>query len=179
MMSEIDQVLDDLSMANVAFNAPRTLRVNEPAVIQVLVSGQQMVGQLEEQLTELGEREGERIRASDRMDARLTGLGFKIEAITPAVQLVSGSGVTEWRWEIEPTRVGTQRLHLTLSALIAVDGTESAYTVRTFARTLDIRVTWGERVSGFLSDNWQWLWAALLVPVAGLLFRRRGRLVAR
>jgi hypothetical protein len=174
--SELDRILAGLPLANAAFNAPATLKVNESAVIQLFLSGEQPIRKLQDQLTELGEKEGARIRASDRMEARLSGLGFKIEAISPAVQLVSGQGVTEWRWEIEPTRVGTRRLHLTLSALIDLKGIESPYAVRTFERSLDVRVTWGERLTGFVSDNWQWLWTALLIPLGGwALSRRRDR----
>jgi hypothetical protein len=175
LRSEIDRVLDGLSLGNVAFNAPKTLRANESAVIQLLLSGEQPIDQLQEQLTELGEKEGEQIKVSDRMEARLSGLGFKIEAITPGVQLVSGEGITEWRWEIEPTKVGRRRLHLSLSALIDLRGSESTYTVRTFERSLDVRVTWSERLSGFFSDNWKWLWTTLLIPLAGWALGRRKR----
>ena len=168
-------MLAGLPLANVAFNAPETLRVHETAVIQLLLSGEQPIEQLQDQLTELGEKEGEQIKVSDRMEAQLSGLGFTIAAITPAVQPVSGQGVTEWRWEIEPTRVGTRRLHLTLSALIDVKGRESTYAIRTFERSLDVRVTWSERLSGFFSDNWQWLWTALLIPLVGWALSRRRR----
>ena len=50
LRSEIDRVLDGLSLANVAFNAPTTLRVNESAVIQLLLSGEQPIDQLQDQL---------------------------------------------------------------------------------------------------------------------------------
>ena len=175
LRSEIDRVLAGLSLANVAFNAPVTLRVHETAVIQLLLSGEQPIEQLQDQLTELGEKEGEQIKVSDRMEAQLSGLGFTIAAITPAVQPVSGQGVTEWKWEIEPTKVGTRRLHLTLSALIDLKGRESTYSIRTFERSLDVRVTWSERLSGFFSDNWQWLWTALLIPLAGWALSKRRR----
>ena len=178
LRSEIDRVLAGLPLANVAFNAPVTLRVHETAVIQLLLSGEQPIEQLQDQLTELGDKEGEQIKVSDRMEAQLSGLGFTIAAITPAVQPVSGQGVTEWRWEIEPTRVGTRRLHLTLSALIDLKGRESTYAIRTFERSLAVRVTWSERLSGFLSDNWQWLWTALLIPLVGWALSKRRRPVS-
>jgi hypothetical protein len=169
----IDDLLEDLDLVNVAFNAPRTMHLNDPVVIQLLLSGGQTIEQLQEELTALGEQEGEQIRASDAMEAQLTGAGFDIAPVTPAVQLVSKEAVTEWKWEVEPTKTGERRLHLTLSALIDLDGRDRTYTVRTFERTLDVNVTFGERLETFVSDNWQWLWTALLIPIVGLGLRWR------
>ena len=169
----LDDVLEDLELVNVAFNAPRTMHLNDPVVIQLLLSGGQTIEQLQEELTALGEQEGDEIRASDAMEAQLTGAGFDIAPVTPAVQLVSNEAVTEWKWEVEPTKTGQRRLHLTLSALIDLDGKDRTYTVRTFERTLDVNVTFGERLETFVSDNWQWLWTALLIPIVGLGLRWR------
>jgi hypothetical protein len=169
----IDKVLRDLPLANAAFNAPTTMHLNEPTVIQLLLSGQRPIRELKEKITALGEKEGATIKASDSMEAHLTGAGFTIEPVTPAVQLVSGEGVTEWIWEVEPTQAGKRRLHLTLSAIIDLRGKESTYTVRTFERTLNIRVTLRERLTGFAEDNWQWLWSALLIPIGAWLLQRR------
>ena len=170
---QIDETLEELELAQVAFNAPADLGLHEPAVIQLLLSGRRPIQELKASLTALGKREGARVRASDSMEAQLAGTGFAIQAITPAVQLVSREGITEWRWEVEPTRTGVRRLHLTLSAIVDVDGKEGTYTVRVFERTLEVRVSLRERLTGFVGDNWQWLWTALLIPVAGWLLRQR------
>ena len=170
---EIDRVVEGLPAANAAFNAPATLRLEEPAVIQLLLSGRRSIRLLQNQITALGKRDGARIKASDSMEASLVGSGFKIEAITPVVQPVSGAGVTEWKWEVAPTKAGTRRLHLTLSAILDLEGKESLYAVRTFERTLEVRVPLRERLSGFAGRNWQWLWTALLVPVGGWVLSRR------
>jgi hypothetical protein len=88
----IDRILESLPRAQVAFNAPATLQLEEPAVVQLLLSGRRSIRTLQRQLTELGVRAGATIKASDSMEAHLSGSGFKIEAITPAVQLASGAG---------------------------------------------------------------------------------------
>ena len=172
---EIDRVIEGLPTVNAAFNAPSTIRLEEPAVIQLLLSGRRSIRRLQEQITALGRREGARIKASDEMEANLAGTGFKIEAITPAAQSVSGAGVTEWKWEVEPTKTGTRRLHLSLSAILDLEGKESLYTVRTFERTLEVQVPLRERLGGFVAGNWQWLWTALLLPVGGWILSRRRR----
>ncbi|MGZ8783608.1 MAG: hypothetical protein ACXWZB_08935 [Gaiellaceae bacterium] len=171
----LDDIVADLPLANVAFNAPPAMRLNEPVVIQLLLSGRRPINELKDELTALGEREGEQIRASGSMEAHLTGTGFAIEAITPAVQLAAGAGVTEWKWEVEPTKAGLRRLHLTLSAIIDVGGRDGTYTVRTFERTLDVRVSLRERLTNFVEANWQWMWTTLLIPLAGWVLQRRRR----
>ena len=171
--SAIDEALDGLELANLAFNSPRTMRLNEPVVIQLLLSGGRTIEELQEELEAIGEEEGEQIRVSDTMEAQLTGVGFAIEAVTPATQLVATDGVTEWKWEVEPTKTGERRLHLALSALIDLGGKERTYTVRTFERTLEVRVAFRERLETFAEDNWQWLWTALLVPLGAVLLQRR------
>src|SRR2546421_1597255 len=76
--SPIDQALKSLRLANVAFTAPHTMQVHRTAVIQLLISFREPVSSLQDQLTEIGTREGVRVRASDRMIASLNGLGFRI-----------------------------------------------------------------------------------------------------
>jgi hypothetical protein len=169
----IDRIIARLPRANAAFNAPTALALGESAVVQLRLSAQKSIRELKEEITALGEKEGANIKVSERMEARLTGLGFEIEAVTPETQGVSGQETTEWKWEIEPTETGTQRLHLTLTALIEVDGQASPRTVRTFERMLVVDVALSTRVSQFVGDNWQWLWTAILIPLAGWLVRRR------
>jgi Divergent InlB B-repeat domain len=173
--AEIDRVIQRLPWANIAFNAPTTLTLGESVVVELLLSAEQPIGRLEKEITALGKRKGARIRASDRMEARLTGLGFEIEAVTPETQGVAGEGVTQWKWEVKPTETGAQRLHLTLSAIIQVRGNDSPRTVRTFEQTLVVDVTWRARLSKFVGDNWQWLWTAILIPIVGWALGRRAR----
>jgi hypothetical protein len=173
LLDEIDRILEGLPVANIAFNAPTELQLGETTVIQLLISGRRPIRQLQRRITALGEREGARIKVSNQVEARLSGLGFRVQAITPERQAVSGAGVTEWRWEIEPTDAGTRRLHLTVAAVIDVRGTQSTHTIRTFERVMNVEVTWSDRVSGFVGDNWQWLWTAILLPLAALVLRRR------
>lgn len=182
----IDEAIRELPRASLAFNAPKTMRVHKTAVIQALMSDTQLVTQLQSKLTEVGQREGARIVASDEMEASLQGLDFKIQALTPARQPV-GHRATRWAWEIEPTGTGRRRLHLTLTALIDVDSgitgaPPSRYAVRTFERTLNVEsvpVPSGKKVTDFLSGNWQWLISTLLLPAGLALWQiRRGRKAA-
>jgi hypothetical protein len=83
VFAEIDRALEELPVASVAFNAPTTLDKGESTVIQLLLSLDKPISDLRDQLDEVGETEGARVRVSPQVEARLTGPGFKIEPIRP------------------------------------------------------------------------------------------------
>jgi hypothetical protein len=181
----VDEGVAQLTPAQITFNHPTTLRLDETEQIQVLASFDQEVADLKRLLTEIGQQEGAQIDASDEMFAQLESTGFDIKAITPAQQAL-GSGVTEWRWEIEPTEVGPQELHLTMSAIMLLDvGTVMprpvAKRVETFDRTLTVEAIpkppkpWHEKLTDFLSDNWQWLITTAVLPLGAWLLARRAK----
>ncbi len=176
-VNPVGRALAELRKANIAFYAPTELDLDEEASVRLVLSIERSIEQLEEELEQLGEAEGATILVSDVMIADLSGLGFAIDEITPTTQVVFHEGLTDWRWSIAPTETGSRRLHLTLSALISVNGSERPYTVRTFEAVLAVRVSWPERLSGFVGENWQWLWTAILAPLVLLAWRywtRRG-----
>lgn len=171
----VDREISRLPWANVAFHVPETMTLRKASEVRLVMSAQRSIKQLKKKVTELGNVDGARIKYSPRMEARLTGTGFEIEAVTPEIQAVGGQKITEWRWEVTPTETGDQRLHLTLSAIIVVGDSDTPYSVRTFDRSLDVSVGWTTRISGFFEDNWQWLWAAILVPLVTWWLSRRKR----
>jgi hypothetical protein len=168
VFDEIDRALAAQPLASAAFNAPTELRLGDAAVIQLLLSLSKPLDDLRAELREIGEREGARIRVAPLMEARLTGSGFRVEALTPEIQPVGRRTDTEWSWEVEGTEGGSQRLHLSLAALITVEGERTPRAVRTFDREIEVNVTVNQRITGFIGHNWQWLWAALVVPLLGL-----------
>jgi hypothetical protein len=175
VFGHVDRLLDEQPLASVAFNTPNSLRLHESAEIELLLSLQESIEELEAQVAQVGEREGARVRITPEMEAELTGLDFEIEPITPQRQLVGQRDVTRWRWQVRPIKTGDLRLHLTLTAFVQVAGETRPRSIRTFDRTLIVNVTWTERVASFLEANWQWLWTAVLVPIAlwGLQSYRR------
>ena len=175
-LAAVDRVLEKLEFANLAFNAPATLQLGELAAIQLLLSPKESGQALKEKITAEGPKESARIRISNQMEARLTGLGFEIQAITPEIQAVTADQVTEWKWDIRPTQTGNQQLHLTLSALIYMGDQSMPRTIRTFDQTIEVNVTLSQRISSFFGNNWQWIVTVILIPIAGWLIRRRRHL---
>jgi len=169
----IDRILEKLQFGNIAFNAPKTMNLRDTAVIQLMLGLETPIDKLKRMIEAAGEKEGAHIRVSDRMEARLSGTNFAITAITPEIQAVSRSEITEWKWEVKPSSDGRHYLHLTMSALLSVDGASTPRAIRAFDKMIEVEVAWHQRVGPFFEKNWQWLWAAILVPIVGWLWKRR------
>jgi hypothetical protein len=168
----VDRILEAMAVGNIAFNAPWSLNLKDTAQIQLLLSLEQSVEELRGAVTAEGEREGHQVRVSNRMEARLSGADFQITAITPEDQAITSRGVTEWKWEVKPVTRGPHHLHLTLTAVFEVDGTSTRRAIRTYDKVIGVEVTPGQQASEFLAKNWQWLWAAILIPLGGWLWKR-------
>ncbi len=169
----IDMLLERMERANIAFNAPRSMNIGDSPKIQLLLSLGDTEEELKASIKAAGEKIGAEIRVNNRMQARLSGYMFQITAITPEEQAVSRRGRTEWSWEIHPKKEGQHDLHLTLSAIFEVNGRETRRVVRTFDRVIEVNVSAPQKITAFIKGNWQWLWAAVLVPIAGWLWRQR------
>ncbi len=169
----VDELLKQMDFGAIAFNAPGEMNIKDSHQIQLILSLNEAADNLKKAITEEGEKIGAHIQVSDRMEARLSGYMFQITAVTPETQAVSKSHRTEWKWEIHPKKQGQHRLHLTLTALIDIDGNNTPRAIRTFSEVIEVNVTTTQQIGIFVKNNWQWLWAAILVPVAGWLWKRR------
>jgi len=109
------------------------------------------------------------------MEARLTGTGFAITAGSPESQVVSTGQPTTWEWQIKALSEGIQYLHLSLDAHFKIQDEDAVRELETFDRDIAVEVSPLARVSSFLTQNWQWVWAALLVPGVPWLFHLRRR----
>lgn len=162
-----------MSSANIAFNAPQTLNLSDTTQIQLLLSLKKSVEELKREVTSAGSVEGASVKVANRMEARLSGPNFQITAITDEEQAIGANDTVEWKWEIKPLATGRQNLHLTLTAIFKVDGAITRRSIRTFDNTIQVEVTGRQMVLDFIKKNWQWLWAAVLVPLGGWLWKRR------
>ncbi len=169
-LSVIDNIVNNLEWGNIAFNTPQKIRLEEPTTIELVLSPTHSIEELQSSLESQGEIESAEIRISNQMAANLVGTGFKIEALRPQEQAIS-SDKTQWKWEVTPTQDGSQSLELTLSAIINISGQERQLVIETFKKTIEIEVSVGQRVSTFVSGNWEWLWASILVPTAPFLWK--------
>lgn len=172
-LDSVDRVLDSMVWANIAFNAPLKISLTDKAQIQLLLSIQKSMDELRGLIVAAGQQEGAIIKVTNQMEARLTGQegSFKILKITPEEQAVGSVGTFEWKWEVEPLIPGVHTLYLGLIAHFTVDGVPTRKSIRTFERKINVEVSAGQLASQFYERNWQWLWAAILIPTVGWLWK--------
>ena len=169
----LDAFLEDMEKANVAFNAPDSVMVlGSVSHIQLLLSAEETEEALRAEITESGPVESHQVDITQTMEAHLEGDGFEITSITPDTQAISLHKTVEWRWDVKAVKPGQQRLSLTLNAVVFYQNTQTRHTFKTFGKDIRIRVTVRQRVEGFVANNWKWLWTALIVPLAGYLWKR-------
>lgn len=162
-----DRALRFLHKANIAFSTPREINRDETADVVLLLSRKESIEALKDAIEAevTGGREGKQIQIASRVEARLTGLGFEITPAAGIVQAVGTEDRVMWNWQVRPKATGPQTLTLTLVAKLDRHGVADK-TLKAYTRRIEVQVTPSQRVGDFASRNWQWLWGAILVPLA-------------
>jgi hypothetical protein len=84
-------------------------------------------------------------QVSKTVEARLSGSGFAIKAMTPEQQTISPLTENTWRWSVTPLTAGNQELTFDIYAID--DG--PAVPLRTFHNTVTVKVTGLNRAIAF------------------------------
>lgn len=155
----VDDALDRLDMGRLAFNAPDRMMHEQSTVVQLVLSGTKSSEELTELVREAGFVETAEVRMADVMEAHLRGAAFRITELTPSEQAVSARDPTEWKWELQPQQAGPQRLHLTLTALLQVEG-RPVRRAMTFERVIEVTVA---------PSRPGWVWPVVALLLAGVL----------
>ncbi len=168
----VDQILSQLVLGNLAFNAPEKINIEDTVSIRVALSPDQGAAAVGARIEEPGRIISETLQVSNLMQARLTGEGFKIVAVTPEKQAVS-SGITEWLWDVTPLKEGKHQLTLSMDALITVNGEVVPKTLRTYRKPIEVEVTATQVAGNFLSEHGKWAWSTLLLPLFAWVAKKR------
>ncbi|HYI12205.1 MAG TPA: serine/threonine-protein kinase [Thermoanaerobaculia bacterium] len=126
--------------ANIAFNTPEQINLDEHHVIKLLLDMHRPANELAGQLPEGDKAATATIKISDLVEARLSGAAFEIRPITPETQAVSAGETTEWQWEVTPKQDGNHRLFLTVNAIFGSGADQRKRSIRTYDRSIEVRV---------------------------------------
>ncbi len=168
----VDDLISQMATAPMTLTAPPSMQRDAAATITLVLDPSKTLADLMKQF-DANQTKGYTVRFADRMQATLTGDGFAITPSGPSIQAVSEKVPTQWNWDIRAIKKGSQSLDVTLDALLMVDGSSTPRTVKTFVQTITVEVTTPQILSDFFKANWQWLWASILVPLAGWTMRRK------
>jgi hypothetical protein len=175
-LEDVDAALQKLDWGQMAFDVPEKLRLEQTALIHLLISpahtAEQLTNAIREQTSEPVKIESARIQISGMMEAKLVGSAFEIRPITPEEpQMVSRTEATEWKWEIRPRQSGQQSLHLTLNAIIRFDDKERPRVIRTFDRVIQVDVAASDGTTRWRLPVLVIAGALITVGLGAMLFR--------
>ena len=166
-ISTATTVDSQLSSAKLVFLIPGSANIKEEITAKLLVSTVLDGEQLAVAAGGGGKRTAADIKVSKILIAKLSAPDFKVEAITPEEQALSEADTSEWRWRLRPASAGTYTVNLTVVAVVEVAGQKLAPRhIKTFDHQVDITITSGQLVSGWLEKWWQWIVSTILAPLA-------------
>jgi hypothetical protein len=176
-LNQADRILVHLDCGNIAFSYPEEMNVGEPETIKLILSGNKSVQAIETALKkDLGKKDrisSNSIRISELMKADLyaSESDFKIESLSDKEQAISMiNESTEWMWKVTPKKSGKRDIRLSLSAIVKISDRASPLPIETFNKHINVKVSTAKMLSIFLSDNWQWLWTTIFIPLAPFLW---------
>lgn len=164
--TKTDNLLTQLmSEANLVFKIPDNVELNNRIRAQLLVDLEKSIDDLEQANTAKGTAITGSVKLSRVITARLIAPDFEVTAIESEEQALIAGQTATWNWYLLPKASGTYDVTLTIDAKVEVNNREKTAHIRTFERTIKVTVTPTQVVFSFITENWQWLWSALLVPM--------------
>jgi hypothetical protein len=170
----LKQAADNLPIGQVAINHPEQMKVSRADTVRVRISRSQAEALSQGLPTEGHETEQSAIAVSTSMKVQLSGEPyFDITALDDTEQLITNKGYTEWSFTVTPLRSGKLPLHVRITAIVRAAGIEKMKDFPVKDEIIQVQVSPLATVGAFVSKNWQWLWSAILVPIALWLWKRR------
>jgi hypothetical protein len=165
-----------LHESKIVFNPPANMQEQKTETIQARISFEDIGPALAQGLEGPGQPQEEPLKVSEIMKVTLTGDrdAFLIQKIGDEEQVVAGKQYAQWEWHVTPLKSGDQNLTLTATATIFLQGRgEKPVYFKTLQKPILVRVDRWYASRQFLANNWQWLWAVVVVPLLGLLWGLR------
>lgn len=164
--------------SKIVFNPPAEMQEQKTEIIQARISFTDIGAALPEGLQGPGKPQEAPLKVSEIMKVTLTGdrNAFLIQAIGDEKQVVAGKPYAQWEWHVTPLQSGDQKLTLTATAIISLpERGEASIHYKTLEKPIIVHVDRWYTSSQFIANNWQWLWAVVIVPAAGLLWGLKKR----
>ena len=181
-MEDLSYVESLLPTGSIAFNAPSELTVEEAVTVFLVVNPDRDSVAARDRLNSLRKSDGtapgdareREVPVSPQMIATLTGsAGLLVESRGEQRQRLGVGRSTEWMWRVTPRAGGRQTLTLKLYAEIAELGSPAE--IETFEEIINVRVSMGQWAWRAFKDNWEWIFALVVLPGLPLVRSARAR----
>lgn len=168
-----DSIAQQMSAASIAFNAPDTAKYGEEFTIQAVIQLATDRKQLEKLLREQGQVVSEDIEITRIAEVLIFAPGYEVVARAPQRQAVSASVATEWIWDLTPRKTGDTEIHISVTAVVKVDGEKTERLIKSFDHSIAVKVNPTLQAKELLAKHWQWLFSTLLLPAGIWLWKKK------
>ena len=154
----------------IAFNPPEVMKVGRPERVEARITKDQNTDLLST-LKGRGHPHIEGINVYEFMRVDLSGDDFIIEKLNESDQVITPLGFTEWSWTVTPQKKGVKVLHLHVSIRIKLPDSEKTKGHPVIDKQIVVIVNPAYSVKHFVKEHWKWLITALVIPLAGLIWK--------
>jgi len=174
----VDRIIDSLRLAQIAFNAPETMRVRETWQVVLLMSMSIPSARLLSgfyillDTSKIGRIYEDTVKVGTKMEAHLSGHGFIVKPITPIAQLVSEDDHTRWEWTIIAEEQGIAMLYLTLNTFIEYGSKEITQTIQTYRKPVFVYVKPIDGLLALIDKHISWI-AGIIGGIIGAIVSHR------
>lgn len=95
---------------------------------------------------------------------------FKVDKLSTEYQNITQKGYTEWSWNIVPIKGGNNLLKLSVKIRIKENGESYYKDIVVFDKKVDIKSNIKFSIIVWFSENWQWLFGVILIPIIKWLY---------
>lgn len=162
-----------LHRAAIAFDVPSNIKMGDRVTAQLLINLTKEVENLVDDLKTKQAKINEKVEVSHIVLATLTGPDFTITPITPLKQGIFDNKNTEWLWYLEPKEPGNHEISLDITAIVKVDGERAEHHIKTFNKTISVKIEPADEILNFIKSYWQWLFTVLLLPIIKYFWGKR------
>ncbi len=167
-----EEVVKELEWGKVVFHSKDLMNFKETNNVEVVLSHSVPIKNLLRQLQLAVEKEFPRATVTNRIEARLSGKGFKIKPIVPEIQAFSSEGMAQWSWDLTAIDGGLQNLNLTISVILIIAHRDAPFVVWDYDQPVNIEITSTQIVTDFFIKHLKWLTVIIMLPVVGFLMTR-------
>ncbi|WP_417914657.1 FlgO family outer membrane protein [Candidatus Electronema sp. JM] len=164
---------NDLHLQSISVDFPEKIESKSSALVRVSIDAKKEIEEYKKYVREKLKDLDEKVIVTNKLSASLSGLDFDVSRTTPEVQFSLKDDVIEWKWEVKPKLSGVHELHLTISIILNVGKEVLPQIIYTSDKKIIAKEDTLQNILTFIKDNYQWLWATILVPVVGLFLRKR------
>ena len=163
-LDQIDSALKESLSGSIVYNLPNTIKLDETATIELLLTPSLTPNALATQVAESIQVVTGSIDITPRMKAVLIaqddGLLVKPLEENPE-QLISDTDTTKWTWFVTAKKSGSHKFTLVVYRLINYEGKDYWRQVESYSANIEVEVTLGQRI---MMLDWKWI-AGILITL--------------